>query len=101
MAIELYRDKIEGLPQDYDRDEKYYIVIRQVMGKNYYADAFNAYMPAFELAGTLDGGHVAYLLEDDEEPDPEYVSDDWDDEPSDDWDELGFDPYEGCYTFDC
>ena len=25
----------------------------------------------------------------------------WDDEPSD-WDrEMGFDPYEGCYSFDC
>ena len=24
-----------------------------------------------------------------------------DDEPSDDYDECGFDPYEGCYTFDC
>lgn len=25
--------------------------------------------------------------------------DDWDDEP--DVDECGFDPYEGCYTYDC
>jgi hypothetical protein len=26
---------------------------------------------------------------------------DYDDEP-DDWDrEMGFDPYEGCYTYDC
>lgn len=29
---------------------------------------------------------------------PEY-EDDWDDEP--DVDECGFDPYEGCYTYDC
>ena len=25
--------------------------------------------------------------------------DDWDDDP--DVDEFGFDPYEGCYTYDC
>jgi len=34
--------------------------------------------------------------EDDEYEDEEY---DWDDEP--DVDECGFDPYEGCYTYDC
>lgn len=31
-------------------------------------------------------------------------SDDWDDYDRDyepDYDECGFDPYEGCYTFDC
>ena len=27
--------------------------------------------------------------------------DDWDDEPADIDDDCGFDPYEGCYTFDC
>lgn len=101
MAIELYRNEIEGLPQDYNRDEKVYIVVRQVMGKTYYVDAFNVYLPAYELSRTLDGGHIAYLLEDYEEPEPEYDSDDWDEEPSDYCDDLGFDPYEGCYTFDC
>lgn len=34
---------------------------------------------------------------------PEYIEDsaydEWDDEP--DVDECGFDPYEGCYTYDC
>ena len=35
-----------------------------------------------------------------EDDDDEYVNDDWDDyEP--DADETGFDPYEGCYTWDC
>lgn len=28
-------------------------------------------------------------------------SDDWDDEPADIDDDCGFDPYEGCYTWDC
>lgn len=32
------------------------------------------------------------------EPDDDW-DDDWDDEP--DVDECGFDPYEGCYTYDC
>lgn len=27
--------------------------------------------------------------------------DDWDDEPGDIDDDCGFDPYEGCYTYDC
>ena len=27
--------------------------------------------------------------------------DDWDDEPDDIDDDCGFDPYEGCYTYDC
>ena len=27
--------------------------------------------------------------------------DSWDDEPADIDDDCGFDPYEGCYTFDC
>ena len=33
----------------------------------------------------------------DEEEDPIYENEDWED----DVDEAGFDPYEGCYTFDC
>lgn len=101
MAIELHRNEIEGLPQDYNRDETRFIVVRQVMGKNYFVGAFSVFMTAVDLAYSLDGGCLVYFLEDDEEPEPEDVSDDWDDEPSDDWDELGFDPYEGCYTFDC
>ena len=36
-----------------------------------------------------------------EEVDPEDEEEDWDEEPSD-WDlEMGFDPYEGGYTWDC
>lgn len=35
----------------------------------------------------------------------EVLADNWDEdedtEPSDDYCECGFDPYEGCYTFDC
>ena len=27
--------------------------------------------------------------------------DDWDDEPGDIDEDFGFDPYEGCYTYDC
>lgn len=31
-----------------------------------------------------------------------YDRTDWDDDEPDDWDrEMGFDPYEGCYTYDC
>lgn len=40
--------------------------------------------------------------EPDDEWDEEYedkYEQDWDDEP--DVDECGFDPYEGCYTYDC
>jgi hypothetical protein len=37
------------------------------------------------------------MPEEPDENDDEYI-DDW----HDDWDiEMGFDPYEGCYTFDC
>lgn len=34
-----------------------------------------------------------------DEPEYEEEEYDWDDEP--DIDECGFDPYEGCYTYDC
>jgi hypothetical protein len=38
--------------------------------------------------------------EDEWDEDEEYINEDWDDyEP--DVDETGFDPYEGCYTWDC
>lgn len=30
-----------------------------------------------------------------------FGGDSWDDEPADIDDDCGFDPYEGCYTFDC
>lgn len=99
MAIELYREEIKGLPQNYDRYELPCIAIRQVEGENIFLEAFNSFMDAFEVSKKYVDGHVAYLLEDGEEP--EYISDDWDDELEPDCLDLGFDPYEGCYTFDC
>ena len=30
-----------------------------------------------------------------------WATDSWDDEPADIDDDCGFDPYDGCYTFDC
>lgn len=99
MAFELYREEIKGLPQDYDRDEFPCIAIRQVENENIFLEAFNSFTDAFEVSKKYVDGHVVYLLEDGEEP--EYESDDWDDESESDYLDFGFDPYEGCYTFDC
>ena len=67
--------------------------------------AYAAYHKACELAEIVgktaslvwaETGEVVASSDDDDE----YVNDDWDDyEP--DVDETGFDPYEGCYTWDC
>ena len=38
------------------------------------------------------------LFGDDEEEDWEEDDSDWDDDP---WLEVGFNPYEGCYDYDC
>lgn len=67
--------------------------------------AYAAYRKACEFAEIVgktvslvwaETGEVIESSDDDDE----YVNDDWDDyEP--DVDETGFDPYEGCYTWDC
>jgi hypothetical protein len=69
--------------------------------------AYAVYRKTVELAEML--GKTAALVWDEtgeevasygEEEDEEYLNEDWDDyEP--DVDETGFDPYEGCYTWDC
>lgn len=52
----------------------------------------------------LDDTNVCGLEEYYEETDME-IPEDWDtfapDAFEDSWDEIGFDPYEGCYTWDC
>ena len=51
---------------------------------------------AEELYETLVGDEE----EEEEDDEPLYFNEDWDDF-EEDVDECGFDPYEGCYTFDC
>lgn len=50
---------------------------------------------AEELYATLVGDE-----EEEEDDEPLYYNEDWDDFEAE-ADECGFDPYEGCYTFDC
>lgn len=46
-----------------------------------------------------EGDYIGYCHADPNWPAPCEYDDDDDYEP--DYDECGFDPYEGCYTFDC
>ena len=47
-------------------------------------------------------GEIPYCHADPNWPAPcEYDEDDYEDDYEGDFDEMGFDPYEGCYTFDC
>lgn len=50
---------------------------------------------AESLYETLVGDEV-----EDEDDEPLYYNDEWDEDLNGD-EEMGFDPYEGCYTFDC
>lgn len=82
---------------------KYYIYIEnrmvaEVEGNEF---AWEVYHKTCELAEML--GQIANLV-DGETGEVIESSDDWDDydenyEP--DYDECGFDPYAGCYTYDC
>ena len=82
---------------------KYYIYIEnrmvaEVEGNEF---AWEAYSKTCELADML--GEIASLV-DGETGEVIESSDDWDDCDEDyepDVDECGFDPYEGCYTYDC
>ena len=82
---------------------KYYIYIEnrmvaEVEGSEF---AWEAYRKTAELAEML--GEIANLV-DGETGEVIESSDDWDDYDKDyepDADECGFDPYEGCYTYDC
>lgn len=82
---------------------KYYIYIEnrmvaEVEGNEF---AWEAYRKTCELADML--GEIASLV-DGETGEVLESSDDWDDYDEDyepDVDECGFDPYEGCYTYDC
>lgn len=81
---------------------KYYIYIEnrmvaEVEGNEF---AWEAYRKTSELADML--GEIAHLV-DGETGEVLESSDDWDDY-DEDYEpdlEMGFDPYEGCYTYDC
>lgn len=82
---------------------KYYIYIenRMVAEVNGCEAAWEIYRKTIELAEML--GEIANLV-DGETGEVIKSSDDWDDYDKDyepDTDECGFDPYEGCYTYDC
>ena len=82
---------------------KYYIYIEnrlvaEVEGIDF---AWEVYHKTSELAEML--GQLAHLV-DGETGEVIQSSDDWDDYDEDyepDYDECGFDPYAGCYTYDC
>lgn len=48
-----------------------------------------------------EGDCIGYCHADPNWPAPCEYDDDDDDDYEPDYDECGFDPYEGCYTFDC
>ena len=82
---------------------KYYIYIENKLVAEVTGDefAYEVYAKASELAEMI--GEIANLV-DGETGEVIASSDDWDDYDSDyepDCDECGFDPYEGCYTYDC
>ena len=81
----------------------YYIYIEnrmvaEVSGADF---AYEVYTKASELAEMI--GEIAHLVSG-ETGEIIASSDDYDDYDTDyepDYDECGFDPYEGCYTWDC
>ena len=82
---------------------KYYIYIenRMVAEVENTESAYDVYRKTCELADLL--GKIAHLV-DGSTGEVIESSDDWDDYDEDyepDYDECGFDPYEGCYTYDC
>lgn len=80
---------------------KYYIyienrVVAEVEGVEF---AWEVYRKTCELADLL--CEITHLV-DGETGEIIESSDDWDDyDPDYESDECGFDPYEGCYTYDC
>jgi hypothetical protein len=62
------------------------------------------YMDATERETLISGlccecqGH---MFKDPFDDDEDFIDEDWDGEPDDIDDDCGFDPYEGCFTFDC
>lgn len=82
---------------------KYFIYIenRMVAEVSGVEFAYQVYVKATELAEMI--GETANLV-DGETGEVIASSDDWDDYDGDyepDYNECGFDPYAGCYTFDC
>ena len=78
---------------------KFYIYIgnREITEVAGYDFAWETYRKTCELADLL--GEIAHLV-DGETGEIIESSEDWEEyEP--DVDECGFDPYEGCYTYDC
>lgn len=79
---------------------KYYIYIEnrmvaEVSGTEF---AYEVYAKASELAEML--GECAHLVSG-ETGEILESSDEFDEEYEPDYDECGFDPYAGCYTYDC
>ena len=80
---------------------KFYIYIgnREITEVAGYDFAWETYCKARELADFI--GQIAHLV-DGETGEIIESSDDWDDyDPDYEPDGCGFDPYEGCYTYDC
>lgn len=73
---------------------KLFIVARESDGELWFWGAWDDEDKANEVALEIEGYTFDWSEIGEDEKD-------WDDEPSD-WDrEMGFDPYEGCYTWDC
>ena len=62
--------------------------------------AYEAWAKVRELAELL-GVRASMVANEDLEVVAEYDPEDFGDEPDDIDDDCGFDPYEGCYTWDC
>ena len=62
--------------------------------------AYEAWAKVRELAELL-GVRASMVANEDLEMVAEYDPEDFGDEPDDIDDDCGFDPYEGCYTWDC
>lgn len=61
--------------------------------------AYEVYRKAVELADIT--GEIAYLADGETGEIIAYSDEFYNDELESDYDECGFDPYEGCYTYDC
>lgn len=62
--------------------------------------AYEAWDKTRDLAELL-GAHATMVADEDSEVVAEYDPEEFDCEPADIDDDCGFDPYEGCFTWDC
>lgn len=79
-------NEIKNRPESFER----FVVTRYSLGNYYYVDSFDSIAEAEQRANEVDYGDVWDANEEDEPLDE-----------NDYYDECGFDPYEGCYTYDC